>query len=325
MFLSEQDAEVDRSRQAKASEAAAVAAARARGKVTREQYTDRNGVTRRRTQRPLSATSINKTITRLGQILEVAVEYGHINANPAKGRRRRLKPHAPAPVWLDTAEQVAALLGAAGELDHEAAATGGRKHAGGLVYRRALLATLVFAGVRISELTALRWADVDLANGRLHIRASKTEAGVREVDLLPALRDELATHKAATPSAAPDAFVFTSAAGTQREQGNIRRHVLDRCIARANEELLAIGEVPLPAGLTPHKLRHTFASILVATGVDPGSVMDQLGHTDPGFTLRVYRHAMRRDPAARDRLRVLVGATEMPSAQLPAATHAPTT
>jgi hypothetical protein len=30
-------------------------------------------------------------------------------------------------------------------------------------------------------------------------------------------------------------------------------------------------------------------SILVALGVDPGSVMDQLGHTDPSFTLRVYR------------------------------------
>jgi integrase len=61
---------------------------------------------------------------------------------------------------------------------------------------------------------------------------------------------------------------------------------------------------------TPHKLRHTFASILVALGVDPGSVMDQLGHTDPGFTLRVYRHGMRRDTAAKERVRVLVGVVE---------------
>lgn len=65
--------------------------------------------------------------------------------------------------------------------------------------------------------------------------------------------------------------------------------------------------MPLPDGLTPHKLRHTFASILVALGDDPGSVMDQLGHTDPGFTLRVYRHGMRRDRAAKERLRALVG------------------
>lgn len=70
--------------------------------------------------------------------------------------------------------------------------------------------------------------------------------------------------------------------------------------------LNAVGEVTLPAGLTPHKLRHTFASILVALGVDTGSVMDQLGHTDPGFTLRVYRHGMRRGRAERERLRTLI-------------------
>lgn len=74
---------------------------------------------------------------------------------------------------------------------------------------------------------------------------------------------------------------------------------------------------PLPDGLTPHKLRHTFASVLVASGVDPGTVMDQLGHTDPAFTLRVYRHGMRRDPVERQRLRALVG-IELPPVPEPA-------
>jgi hypothetical protein len=57
-------------------------------------------------------------------------------------------------------------------------------------------------------------------------------------------------------------------------------------------------------------LRHTFASLPVALGVDPGAVMDQLGHADAGFTLRVYRHAMRRTPAARAALQALVGAPD---------------
>lgn len=96
-------------------------------------------------------------------------------------------------------------------------------------------------------------------------------------------------------------------------QGNIRRRVLDKAIDTANEKLIDAGDVPLPDGLTPHKLRHTFASILVAIGVDPGSVMDQLGHTDPGFTLRVYRHGMRRDGAAKERLRALVGGVLLPT------------
>jgi Phage integrase family len=78
-------------------------------------------------------------------------------------------------------------------------------------------------------------------------------------------------------------------------------------VALANERLEASGSVPLPEGLTPHKLRHTYTSLLAALGTDPGAMMDLLGHTDPGFTLRVYRHSMRRDPESRDQLRALVG------------------
>ena len=66
------------------------------------------------------------------------------------------------------------------------------------------------------------------------------------------------------------------------------------------------GLQPLPLGITPHKLRHTFASILVAIGKDPTYVMQQLGHTDPAFTLRVYAHAMRRSEEERARLKALV-------------------
>jgi integrase len=89
-------------------------------------------------------------------------------------------------------------------------------------------------------------------------------------------------------------------------------------VEAANKKLIEARDVPLPDGLTPHKLRHTFASILVALGVDPGSVMDQLGHTDPGFTLRVYRHSMRRDPAAKERLRALVGVGDSAATAQPA-------
>jgi integrase len=84
-------------------------------------------------------------------------------------------------------------------------------------------------------------------------------------------------------------------------------HRPDRAVERANEHLEAAGSVPLPAGLTPHKLRHTYTSLMVALGRDPGEIMDQTGHTDPKFTLGVYRHAMRRDQASKDRLKALVG------------------
>jgi integrase len=238
----------------------------------------------------ISPSSINKTITRLAQILEVAVEYELINRNPAKGRRRRLKVARPVPVWLDSRARL----------------KGGRDQKGGLEYRRALLATFLFAGLRIGELTDLHWRDVDLRGKRLLVREAKTDAGVREVDMLPVLRGELAGHHRKSPFGSPGDYVFPSAVGTKLAESNIRRRVLDKAIDGADKALTKADEAPLPDGLTPHKLRHTFASILVALGVDPGSVMDQLGHADPAFTLRIYRHGMRRDPAAKQRLRALV-------------------
>ncbi len=298
--------EVDRYRQTKVKEVQTIQAAKDGGKPLTEEYIDKRGRKHHRPRRSLSVASINKTITRLGQILEVAVEYGLITANPAKGRRRRLKPQKTPPVWLDRAEHIQALLDAAAALDSHAKVKGGQDQHGGLVYRRALLATLVLAGLRIGELTGLQWRDVDLTGSQLTVRESKTDAGLRQVDLLPALNHELTTYKTHAPSTAPDSFVFPTAAGSELTQSNIRNRVLEKTVMKANEQLIEAGDVPLPEGLTPHKLRHTFASILVILGVDPGSVMDQLGHADPGFTLRVYRHGMRRDSVARERLRRLV-------------------
>ena len=137
----------------------------------------------------LSAESINKTITRLGQILAVAEERDLIPRNPVRvnTRNRKLKAKRKRPIYLESAEQIIAMIDAATELDAKPQA----RTAG----RRALIATLVYAGLRIGEATALRWRDVDLANGRISVGDAKTEAGIRLVDILPALRDELLSHR----------------------------------------------------------------------------------------------------------------------------------
>jgi hypothetical protein len=46
--------------------------------------------------------------------------------------------------------------------------------------------------------------------------------------------------------------------------------------------------------------------VLYAIGEDPGVVMDEMGHADPGLALTVYRQSMRREPGEKDRLRALV-------------------
>jgi integrase len=188
-------------------------------------------------------------------------------------RRRRLKRPARRPVHLDSVEQIQALLDAAHELDSEPVWR--------IPDRRAILTALVLAGPRAHELCQLRWRDVDLANGRIHIGRSKTQAGLREIPLLPSLRDELAAHKANATNTEPDQFVFPTDKGTMRDKDNLRNRVLAPTIDRADKLLAERDQPPLPAGLTPHKLRHTFASVLVALGEDPASVMAALGHTDP--------------------------------------------
>ena len=74
-------------------------------------------------------------------------------------------------------------------------------------------------------------------------------------------------------------------------------------LKRADELLADRRQHPLPRGVTPHKLRHTYASVLIALGRDPRYVMEQLGHTDPKFTPRVYAHAMRFSEKDRARLK----------------------
>lgn len=246
----------------------------------------------------LGGESINKTLVLLGAILEVAVEYGHIDRNAAKGKRRRVRVSRPAAVYLDSAQHIAALLEAASDLDsRKEARTFGR---------RPLIAALVFAGLRVGELSALRWRDVDLPGGRLTVRGTKTAAAQRTIDLLPVLRDELLDHRAAIQPTDLEAPMFPTAAGKVRDRTNIRQRVILPVVERADELLAEREATPLPEGLTAHKLRHTFASLLAACGEDPAYVMAQLGHTDPKLTLRVYTHQMSRRDGEKDRLRALV-------------------
>jgi integrase len=312
-------AEIDRYRQAKVRHAAQVAAAIKDGRPRTIVIEDKRGRRYRRVERPLSARSINMHIELLAQILALAVDHGHIDANSAVGKRRRLKVSKPRPVHLDSAEHIATLLEAAAELDagERVAEVFDRR---GRTYkqrqrvqttgRRAAIAVLVLGGPRASAGGALIFRDLDLANGRFQIGRDKTDAGMREIDMLPLLREILIEHKAAMIEAGhptgPDDPVLLTARGGARDRHNLRKDVVAPVVRHAEELLAARGGQPLPVGITPHKLRHTFASILVAIGKDPTYVMSQLGHTDPAFTLRVYSHMMRRSVKERDHLKALV-------------------
>ena len=263
---------------------------------------------------PLSARSINMTVTLLAAILERAVERGLIARNPAKGKGRRVPERTPTRSTLDAAGQIVALLDAAGELDRNAAKD--RKH----VERRAMIATLTFAGLRIGELCALRWRDVDLAGGWITVGDSKTDAGRRKVKIRGALRDELLALRGRWQDTPQDAYVFATRGGGRMSEDNFRSRVLGRpgvvvdgerkgaagVVGCASKRLEAAGLPPLPDKLTPHSLRRTFCSLLYALGETPPVVMVEMGHTDPALALKVYAQVMRRGEGETAALRELV-------------------
>jgi integrase len=244
----------------------------------------------------LNATSTNKTLAALSAILELAREYGHIDSNPAAGKKRRLKPKKPKRSHIDRADHIEALL-------NGASADGPRWRDG---RRRALLATLTFAGLRLSEALALEWRDVDLARSTITVRTAKSEAGIRTVDILPALHDELDAYKMRLSYPDRTALVFATNRGTKYDRTKIGPTMLKPAVEKANEALTAQGQEPLAEDLTPHSLRRTFASILFAVGEAPPYVMAQLGHTDPTTTLSYYAKAMARRDGEPGRLAALV-------------------
>jgi integrase len=75
-------------------------------------------------------------------------------------------------------------------------------------------------------------------------------------------------------------------------------HRIKTAIKAANRTLTALGIEPTSERVTPHSLRRTYASLRAAAGDHPVYIAEQLGHTDPGFTFRVYQRACKR----RDRL-----------------------
>jgi integrase len=165
---------------------------------------------------------------------------------------------------------------------------------------RPLVATALFTGMRISELLGLVWEDVDLDAGVIHVRARlsrarrgslskrvapKTRAAVRDVPLVPQLRDVLRAHRPDVGAAGREAWVFPSRAGTPLGHRNAQRRALSQAAARAGLE-----DGTWPA-LRFHDLRHTFAShLIVDLRLDVAQVSRILGHAQITTTLNVYTH-----------------------------------
>ncbi len=159
-------------------------------------------------------------------------------------------------------------------------------------------AFLMSAGLRIGELVALRWPNVDL-DGRLVrvvefsstigyevvVSSGKSRDAVRSVDLddglVRILRDQR-KRQAEERLAAAD-YIETDHVFTRVEGGRYHPQVLSRLLA---VESVAAG---LPR-LTAHGLRHTSATLMLANGVPPKVAAERLGHADATLFTNLYSH-----------------------------------
>lgn len=136
-----------------------------------------------------------------------------------------------------------------------------------------ILVAALNTGMRLGELLALTWADIDLSQRLLIVRKSKN-GRVRRIPINDRL---LETFRSLESGFARDAFVFPSPLSGKR------RYSL-RTAFQAAQKRAGI------SSLRFHDLRHTFATRLVAAGVDIVTVKELLGHQDISMTLR-YAHA----------------------------------
>jgi integrase len=240
--------------------------------------------------RGLSPRSVNMVLGLLAQVLDDAVEYGLLVANPARGRRRRMRERRPPRAFLEP-DMVVDLLDVAGEWE---ASLPTHQRVG----RRALLALLCLAGPRVGELIAADRGDFDLAAGRWRIPEAKTDSGRRDVELTMCLRDELVEHVASMDglgrAIGARAPLFPTRSGRRQDRGGIGMRLLAGAVERANAKRAEAGKQLLPDRTTPHTLRRTFASLALATGRNPRWVMAQLGHADARLTLSIYAQVMQR-------------------------------
>jgi hypothetical protein len=148
---------------------------------------------------------------------------------------------------------------------------------------------------------------LDLAGGRLRVprEATKTDAGERQIPLLPALRERIGEHRAAYAAGLGEP-AFTTRTGRRNTPNNLLNRVIVPAREKANELLAAQCRPPI-AHLTPHTLRRTFASLLAVCNVPPRRAMYLLGHTDAKLTLSVYQQVLDVGPGSVELIEQLLG------------------
>ena len=261
-------------------------------------------------ERGLQASTIDSVHTVLHQVLDIAVDDAYLRVNPSNNVLKELKQsHAfktEKRRGLTMPEQE--LL-----LDYLQ-----RNHTYSHWYP--IIAVMVGTGLRVGEVTGLRWCDIDLDEGTIdvnhtlvyydhrnsegkkgcyfNINTPKTKAGVRQVPMLDFVKEAFIQERdyqrandiqcSVTIDGYTD-FIFVNRFGNTQHQGTLNK-AIRRIIRDCNDEVLLKEEddpVLLPH-FSCHSLRHTFTTRMCEAGVNVKVIQDALGHADISTTLNIY-------------------------------------
>lgn len=214
-------------------------------------------------------SSIRNALMPLRAVFRRALTRGEVPANPTRGlefpvnRRARDRVASPA--------EARALIEALPERD------------------RALWATAIYAGLRRGELQALRWRDVDLSAGIISIVHGwdreggliepKSIAAERKVPIAQALRSFLVSQRL-RQGGGEEGFVFSATGERPFDPPTVSE--------RARAAWRESGLKPI----TLHECRHTFASLMIAAGVNVKALSTYMGHSTVSLTLDRYGHLL---------------------------------
>lgn len=202
--------------------------------------------------RPAAAATKAKAVQVLRSSLDIAVRRGQLQTNPAEDIDCG-RPGTHDAVYL-TVDQLRALAGVVEGQD------------------RAMIWLFGTCGPRMGEAVALDVGDADRQRGRLRIRRSKN-GQARDIPLTPLVLAELDLDRA------PTAPLFRAPRGARVDGDNWRARVFGPAVQAAG----------LPS-MRVHDLRHTAASLMIASGASIKDVQYALGHKSAKMTLDLYGH-----------------------------------
>lgn len=223
------------------------------------------------THRP-SPSSQARTVAALKCFFRFCVESEHLDRDPAYVLRTPKKREA-LPDVLDRKE-LARLLDVPSR-----DGVWSRVHAGRVQRDRLLLALFAYGGLRRSELLGLDWDDVDLERRLIRVRQAKA-GRQRVVPIHPGLVP-LFVEYAATREAAGDPALFVGVQGKRRLSPTILAVTFRRYTDAAG--------VSRRKHVTPHTLRHVFATELLSAGANLRQIQELLGHKHLDSTQRYTR------------------------------------